>query len=542
MEYQLPCGCKLKQHSDFVKDCDGLPSIEIDYYNIRNCNKTWELLKTGRTTGVFQLENQLGQDWSAKVEPWNLEDLGALTALLRPGCLNSFIGDKSVTQHYADRNTGREPIETIHPALEILLKDTHQVITYQEQILRIANDIAGFTLGEADMLRKAIGKKDTELMKSIKKSFIDGCIRVGKIDSKFANELFDMIEASQRYLFNKSHSISYGTITYYTAYMKSHFPLHFYTAYLEEAKDKDEIKEIIEDGKDFEISVNPPKLSNSIVDNYGRFCIVNKNIDFGISSIKGLGKSHVQKLFEAIKENNKKLQKDIKNYTWMEFLCNITNMVSSTTVENLILVGAVPDLSVSRKRKAYEYKIYSQLTDRELLWINNNQEKTLLETLDKYKNIERKDGGPATCKRRASLESQMKILEDPSYNLDDPPEWICNEENEKLGISLTYNIMETKMATDYTCADFLAGKSGKIEIACEISSLRETVIKNGTSAGKKMAFLTLKDQFAKIKGVAFAEIYESFGSCLFQGNTVLIKGIPSKKDDKTLMVTNVQQL
>lgn len=203
----MSCGCKFKQFGTRAKDCDGLPPIEIDYSNLRDCAKTWALLSTGNTKGVFQLEKNLGQHWCKEVQPWNLEELAALTALLRPGCLNSFIEDKSITQHYADRKNGVEEAIPFHPALEEILKGTHQVITYQEQVMRIANEIAGYTLGEADVLRKAIGKKDAKLMQSLKKSFIDGCVKVGHINEKTASELFDMIESSNRYLFNACLSL-----------------------------------------------------------------------------------------------------------------------------------------------------------------------------------------------------------------------------------------------------------------------------------------------------------------------------------------------
>jgi len=346
---------------------------------------------------------------------------------------------------------------------------------------------------------------------------------------------------------SNSHSFSYGLIAEYTAFVKSHFPLHFYTAFLQHAEDKldkkQEVKELIEDMNNFNIKISPPKVTNSIIDNYGRFCINNKNVDFGLASIKSLGKSHIQKLYTAIKLKIDKLQKAIEKFSWLEFLCEITPLTGATVVENLILTGATPDFSLSRKRKALEYKMYSMLTDRELQWINNNYKDSLLETLNRYSVIERKDGGPSNDKRRIVVNNIIETLTNPAYNLTDSPEWIVNNERELLGISLSYNAIEAKkISTGYTCRDFLNNKKGKIEIICEISTVKETIIKNGKSAGQKMAFITIKDQTAKIEAVCFSEVFSESSSILFEGNVILCSGLRSNKSDSGLIITNVKQI
>ena len=348
---------------------------------------------------------------------------------------------------------------------------------------------------------------------------------------------------------SNSHSYSYGYISYWTAYVKSHFPLHFFCSYLEYAKEKinpfEETKNLILDMEDFGINLTPPRLSDIILDSEGSFSISNGNVNFGLLDIKQVGKSHIIKLYDNIRIIQNKLNKKIENFTWLEFLCEVSDLVSKTVIDNLILVGATPDISVARKRKALEFAIYQDLTDRDKEWIRNNYGNfpSFKEVMTKYSTVERKDGGPATAKKRQSCQDIVKVLSDSAYNLEDHPEWIVANERKLLGISMTYNIMEAKkIISDYTCSDFLLGKNGKIEIAAEVSSLRETLIKNGKSIGKKMAFINLRDTTGNINAVCFSEVYEKNTSILFEGNTVLVSGFRSKKDEKTLTITNVKQI
>ena len=139
-----------------------------------NDEKTWQLFAEGKTKGIFQLESGLGKSWSKKLAPNNIEELSALIAIIRPGCLKAVVDGKSMTQHYVDRKHGGEDVTYLHPALEEILKPTYGVLVYQEQSMRIAQKIAGFDLQEADVLRKAIGKKKADLMNEVKKSFIEG--------------------------------------------------------------------------------------------------------------------------------------------------------------------------------------------------------------------------------------------------------------------------------------------------------------------------------------------------------------------------------
>jgi hypothetical protein len=207
--YDFDCGCKFKVLDDKVKECDGLPSLSIDFNNLsHNCESTWDLFASGKTKGVFQLENSLGKHWSKQVKPTSIEDISALVSIIRPGSLKSIsiLDGKSTTQRYVDRKHGREKVEYIHPALEKILSATYGNNIYQESSIAIATAIAGFDLQEADALRKGIGKKEKAIINSLKQTFIDGCSTVGLVNEEQAKELFANIEESNRYSFNKCSS------------------------------------------------------------------------------------------------------------------------------------------------------------------------------------------------------------------------------------------------------------------------------------------------------------------------------------------------
>jgi DNA polymerase-3 subunit alpha len=168
-----------------------------------NDEKTWDLFAQGKTKGIFQLESNLGKSWSKKLAPKNIEQLSALIAIIRPGCLKSNLDGKSLTQHYVDRKHGKDEVVYLDPSLEDVLKSTYGVLVYQEQSMLIAQKLAGFDLKEADELRKAIGKKKADLMLKVKIKFIEGCKKVGMVNEETAKEIFGWIEKSSRYAFNK---------------------------------------------------------------------------------------------------------------------------------------------------------------------------------------------------------------------------------------------------------------------------------------------------------------------------------------------------
>lgn len=173
---------------------------EIDSFSDK---ETWDLICSGRTKGVFQLESQLGSSWAKRVNPRNIEELADLISIIRPGTLEAVLDGKSMTKHYVDRKAGTDETVYLHPALEVVLKQTYGIIVYQEQAMRIATEIAGFSPEEADSLRKAMGKKDAALMKEVREKFVNGSKNKGIVGDSDAAQIFDWIQASARYSFNK---------------------------------------------------------------------------------------------------------------------------------------------------------------------------------------------------------------------------------------------------------------------------------------------------------------------------------------------------
>jgi DNA polymerase III alpha subunit len=253
--------------------------------------RVWALFGRGDTKGVFQLEKQLGQDWSRRVKPKNIEELAALISLMRPGPLESGIADE-----YVKRKNGESEITYDHPLLEPILKNTYGLMVFQEQIMAIGKSLAGLSDTDTDTyLRKAIGKKKPEIIAECKKIFLAGCKKVGLVDEETANRLFAAIEKFQRYGFNKSHAISYAKNSYYSAYQKVHFSTEFYTAWLTysdwKPDAKQEIYELVQNARLNNIEVNAPDVRKKNID----FEIIkDKEIVFGLSHIRGVGVSAIE--------------------------------------------------------------------------------------------------------------------------------------------------------------------------------------------------------------------------------------------------------
>ena len=543
------CGCKfeLKDHSPAGNN--STPSIDIDISKIDySCSKTWDIICEGKTKGVFQLESNLGQSWAKRVKPKSIEELAALSALLRPGCLKAIVDGKSMTQHYVDRKHGEEEISYLHDSLEPILKSTQGVLVYQEQSMKIAEVIAGFNLQEADNLRKAIGKKKADLMADIKKKFLKGAKKKGVVSKEIAEEIFSWIEKSNRYAFNKSHAVSYAVCGYWSAYVKAHFPLNFYCNYLYYARGKpdsqEEIRELISDAKLNDITVTTPSLKYMSES----FEIRDGLITFGFKDIKYIGESQAKKLFNSIKEQETRFRKKMSDWTWYEFLVHVSGLNTTKVISSLILVGALsffPDHE-SRSRTLYEFETWQKLTAKEKDWIKEQYTywDNLFDALLALKPTKKDGGGTANKNRREIVKDLIYQLKNPPYELKDFPNDIANEEDRLLGVSITYSKIDscdTSMSNG-TCKEFIDGKPGKMSLAVEVKSCREWAIKNGKMKNKKMAFITVEDNSCELSSViAFPETWEENKELLVKGNTVLIIGERSKKKD-SFIVQRVSQI
>ena len=296
--------------------------------------KTFELLARGDTVGVFQLESGGMRDTLRQVAPDCIEDIIAILALYRPGPMQ-FIPT------FTKRKHGQEKVEYDHPLLEELLKETYGIIVYQEQIQQAAQKLAGFSLGQGDILRRAMGKKKPEVMAEQRGRFVEGCKAANHIDAKLAGTIFDNIEKFAQYGFNKSHSTAYGFVTYQTAWLKAHYPAEFMSSLLSgEMGNSDKLTGFIGEAKEMGIEVMPPCVNESIA----RFNAVpdGSGIRFGMAAVKGVGEDVVTEIVRERDENGL--------YTGLMDFCARVPSANKKVLESLIRCGAFDFTGIHRAR------------------------------------------------------------------------------------------------------------------------------------------------------------------------------------------------
>jgi DNA polymerase III alpha subunit len=499
-----------------------------------NDEKAWDLFKQGFTKGVFQLESNLGRSWSKKLAPSNIEELAALIALIRPGCLKAIIDGKSMTQRFVDRKHKKEDVTYLHSSLEDILKPTYGVLVYQEQSMRIAQKLAGFDLKKADDLRKAIGKKKADLMALIKTDFIAGCKSQGIVDEITANEIFGWIEKSSRYSFNKSHAVAYAFDSYWSAWYKANHTSEFFLSYLFYASEKQdphqEVYELVSEAKLFDIEVKLPKLSSFST----KFSIKEDGLYFGIKDVKSLTGVTGDKVIRAIEETSEELEKNPKDFNWMDIIVYLSPKINATAFKALCSIGffSTKTTNISRNRALYEYLIFRELTKAETTWVQNNypdrQWQEMYDCLMELAPTKKGGGGTSREERSQIVYNEANFLVHPPYDLSDDPAWIIEQENKFLGcpISLSrIDAADTSVANTY-CRDVLNGKTGKnICIAANVNRVATTIVKRGKTKGRRMAFLTIEDATCSLDSVVvFPEARERYQFVLYEGNNLLLCG------------------
>ena len=492
-----------------------------------NDEKTWNLFKEGRTKGIFQLESNLGRAWSKRLQPTNIEELSALIALIRPGSLKAVTDGKSMTQHYVDRKSGLDMIKYLHITLTDILETTKGVLIYQEQSMRIAQELAGFNLKEADVLRKAIGKKKADLMAKVKKSFLAGCESKGIVTKETAEEIFGWIEKSSRYSFNKSHAVCYAINSYKSAWYKANHTREFFLSYLTYANEKQdphqEVYELVSEAKLFDIEVKLPNL-NKWKEN---FFIEKSKIYFGIKDIKSLTGVNGDKVIKAISD-----APAVKN--WMDILINLSPNMNSTGFKALCSIGffSTKKTNVTRNKALYEYMIFKNLTKAELKWVTDNYKakkwNSLKDCFIDLAPTKKEGGGTSKVARQQIIENEIHFLQNPPYDLSDDPEWIIEQEKKYLGCPVSLSRVESSDTShsNTTCKEILDGKHGKdICIVANVSRMQKHKCKKGKSAGKEMCFLTLEDETCSIDNVVvFPEVTEKSKYILDEGLNLLFCG------------------
>ncbi len=307
---------------------------KLDIYNLdKEDKKTYELIRRGDTTGVFQLESEGMKKMLRKIEPTDFSDLVASVALYRPGPLQNIDQDE-----FALRKKGKMDPKYPHPKLKPVLEETYGIMLYQEQVMKIANILAGFSLGEADILRKAMGKKKMDVMQSMGEKFIEGCVKNNILKNQ-AEDIFERMSAFAKYGFNKAHSVSYAEIAYQTAYLKAHYPTEFYAASLTSniGAEVEDIRKFIKDARKHGIEIKPPNINISDYE----FIPEKNGIRYGLGGLKNVGRNAV---LEIIKEREKKNFKD-----FFEFVERAGGrLVNKKVMESLIKAGAFDSIEPNR--------------------------------------------------------------------------------------------------------------------------------------------------------------------------------------------------
>jgi DNA polymerase-3 subunit alpha len=540
--FRYHCGCEYRVTAPPAKE-GALPYFEFDQDNFPICRATFALLASGRTKGVFQLESSLGRHWTKRLRPENADQIGALGAILRPGCLKAKSEDGvSMTERFCRRKNREEEAEAYHPALAPILSSTFQVITYQEQLMRMGKELAGFDLVEVDKLRKAVGKKDQQELAKVKTLFLAGCTRLGIVTDEQAATIWGWIEKSGRYLFNRSHSQSYGLLGYSTAYLKTHDPVSFFANWLYYAKDKsdprEEISELVADAKLLDQPVEPP----DIRDLEERVSTDMVAVRFGLCDVREVGPSRVEKLRRAAEAAEAVLGRPLREWTWEEFLFHCGHETGHAATTGWIAVGAFRWTGKKRARLLNEYRAWAKLTEAERKWVLANCRPAdgvtaALRAVGRPK----KDGGGAANKNRvALLQGEVKFLEDPPASEADWPNQVAADEEHYLGVALTCSRVEAcdLGEVNCTCKEFLAGRVGKLALGVRVCSVR--VIK--TKKGDKMAFLSVEDASCGMDDVCvFPEAWERYEGVLRVNNNVLLRGGKDPKKD-SFVVDRVYQL
>jgi len=449
-----------------------------------NDRKTYKLLQKGDTVGVFQMESGGFQRYLKRLKPTEFEDLIVMVALYRPGPM-------SMIPEYIARKKGKKEVEYIHPKLEKILKKTYGLPVYQEDLMKIAQEMAGFSLSEADTLRKAIGKKIETLLMKQKEKLIKGMLKNG-ISKDVAKKIWEWVLPFARYGFNRSHSCAYATIAYQTAYLKAHYPVAFMSALLtSEKNDVERIGELIGECKKMDIEILPPDINES----WRNFTVVphSRKIRFGLLAIKNVGANVVESIIQERKENG--------HYKSVEdFISRVTaRSLNKKSMESMIMAG-----------------VFDSLEERNILLRNLEN---ILEASRKQKRIQ--ETGQKALFSSSKFNNHIKLEQVDPATKRERLEW----EKELLGLFVSGHPLEDYKKILKTRTTEIASLSPnsftrKVKVGGIISSLKKIITKNG----RPMFFMELEDLSDSVEVVVFPSIIERNPTVFKENKIVLISG------------------
>ncbi len=454
---------------------------------------TYQLLRKGHTNGVFQLESDGMKKVLQDLMPSTFEDIVAVNALYRPGPMD-FI------PVYIRRKKNLEPVSFPHPDLKPILSKTYGVLVYQEQIMQIANTIAGFTLGEADILRRAVSKKKESDIYKQKQVFITGCINNG-YDKEVADEIFSWIVRFANYGFPRSHAVAYSKISYQLAYLKAHYPSAFYAELISGVRNQQEkINTYIQEFKKLNGNILPPDINKS----FGKYVVERNDIRMGLSAIKGIGIQPIQEIIQVRKEGT------FKNF--FDFCMRVNlKVVSRAIIENLVLVGAFD--SIYSNRASLLASIDQAIEQRELFKEFLDQPSLFqdqLEMVESYTEIE-----DFTKIKKLSDEKELLGFYVSSHPLKEYRKQLRRAG--KITLSHAMKLVNTRKVIH------------AVVIVDTVKVIR-------TKRGERMAFLTISDEESEMDAVLFPDLFRQISNKIEEGMLLQISGIVEDRKQRLQLV------
>ncbi len=478
---------------------EGKEAVNIDHIPLDD-PASFRLLKTADTTAVFQLESRGMKDLIRKLQPDNIEDMIALVALFRPGPLESGMVDDLINRKHGRAQVAYPHPDFQHDSLKTILEPTYGVIVYQEQVMQIAQTLAGYTLGGADLLRRAMGKKKPEEMAKQRTLFKEGAESQG-IDPDLAMKIFDLVEKFAGYGFNKSHSAAYAIVSYQTLWLKTHYPAEFMAAVLTaDMQNTDKVVTLVEECRQMKLALVLPDVNTSeytfTVDDAGQ-------VVYGLGAIKGLGEGPVESVLEARAAGG-----PFKNI--FDF-CDRVDLkrVNKRALEAMIRSGALDSIGPSRARLMASIEEAVQRADQN----SRNQNAGMEDLFGEVLPDENEDVYAASEGIREWSEKQRLTLE-----------------KETLGLYLTGHPFDEyeKEVRNFSANSILNLKSSKNRVTVVGLIVDIRLMKN--KRGQNMCFVTLDDRTARIEATLFSDTFDDFRDAIVKDTVVAVEGVAMMDD------------
>jgi DNA polymerase-3 subunit alpha len=479
-------------------DIDNIPLDDL---------KTFELLQTGNTIGVFQMEGSAMRALIRSLKPDSFDDVIALVALFRPGPMGA-----NMHNLYADRKNGRAPVEELHPAVTEKLSDTYQIMVYQEQVMMVAQELAGYSMADADNLRRAMGKKIKSVMAAEEEKFVAGCLSQGHSEET-GREMFRLIGHFAGYGFNRSHAAGYGLVAYQTAYLKAHFPAEYLASLLTATKrDKDRTAIYLNECRQMGIEVLVPDVNESETD----FTVHDGRIRFGLSAVRNVGEGVVEKIAEARSDGG-------PFQSFLDFVDRVDlSVLNKRTVESLIKAGAFDAMGHTRKG----------LTLMHELILDTTVERRRNEEMGQY----------------SLFAGEEESGNQESFDLP-TDEWVQKIklafEKEMLGLYVSDHpllaVGASLAAATSTTISELQDMTDRASVT--VGGIVGAITRRWTKNGDPMLFFQLEDLEGSVEVIVFPKTVHDFGPLVVEDAVLIVSGhLDHRGDDVKVVARDIKEL